>query len=362
MIGLYVHIPFCHGKCPYCDFYSVRADKQKMDMYHKALLREFKLRSGVKTADTLYIGGGTPSLLEVSQIASIVDSAKGLYNLSNGCEVTVECNPCTLTKEKLSGLKAAGINRLSIGVQSGVDCELKAIGRKHNLKTAQQAIDFAREVGFNNISIDIMIGIPGQTKESLKKTLLFIKKADIDHCSFYQMKIEPNTPFGINPPKVPCDDETAELYLFAVKNLEEMGFKQYEISNFAKDKKQCKHNLKYWHRQEYLGFGASAHSFLDGKRFYHKRDIYKYMNDVSFVKYEKSTNSVFEWLMLKFRLNSGITKDELQKNGILNDELECRIAKLQDAGFLNMKDDIISLTPKGMLVQNAILLNLFHKL
>lgn len=361
MIGLYVHVPFCDGKCPYCDFYSIKAKTDKKEKYVRAVLNEMKMRSDNKFANTLYFGGGTPTLLESSQLERIVKYAVETYGLRYENEITVESNPNTLTDKKLFELKKIGINRLSIGVQSGREAELKALGRKHSLGQVEKAIKCAKYEGFENISVDMIIGAPGQTIKTIFETLDFVDSLDVSHCSFYQLKIEPKTSFGLNRPNnIASEDEIAEIYLTVVRQLKRIGFEQYEISNFAKKSKECVHNLKYWNQEEYIGFGPSAHSFVNGVRYFHDRNIDGYIHDVMKVEQEKVLDVNFEWIMLRSRLTKGVSVSDLEKRGFWNDQLKLKIKKLEGVKYIEWKNDRISLTPTGMMVQNAILLDLFR--
>ena len=359
MIGLYIHVPFCIEKCPYCNFYSFRANKKQKAVYFSAILAEIRKRGGKKRANTLYFGGGTPTLLESDKINKIIKYATCYFGLGCDDEITIEANPKTLSKKKLFELKKAGVNRLSIGAQSGSIAELKALGRKHNLRDVENAVRIAKSEGFENISVDIIIGAPGQTVETMLETLEFVEKLDIDHCSLYQLKIEPETPFGQNPPSnLASEDDVATIYLAAIERLKKMGFKQYEISNFSKKFKQSKHNLKYWTREEYIGFGPGAHSFLDGKRFFHEPNFGKYISDVMYVRHEEVLNPNFEWLMLGLRLSRGVGLLDLKRKGFWDKVFEAKTKKLQDVGYVKLCGGRFCLTPRGMLVQNAILLNL----
>lgn len=361
MIGLYVHIPFCDSKCPYCDFYSIKAKTDKKEKYVQAVLKEMKMRGGKKIANTLYFGGGTPTLLESSQLGKIVKCAVETYGLSYENEITVESNPNTLTDQKLFDLKKVGINRLSIGLQSGREAELKALGRRHSLDQVKRVIKSAKLEGFDNISVDMIIGAPGQTLKTIFETLNFVESLDVQHCSFYQLKIEPKTPFGLNKPNnIASEDEIAEIYLTVVRQLKKIGFYQYEISNFAKTSKESVHNLKYWNQEEYIGFGPGAHSFVNGFRYFHDRNIDGYIDDVMQVEKEKVLDANFEWIMLRLRLTKGVSVSELEKRGFWNDDLILKIKKLEGAKYIERKYDRIALTPAGMMVQNAILLNLFR--
>lgn len=363
MTGLYIHLPFCEGKCPYCDFYSVCAGWQLRQDYTAAVEAELRARSKGETADSLYFGGGTPTLLECSQMGRLVSVARELYRLPADAEITTEANPLTLTPSKLKGLLQAGINRLSIGVQSGVDSELRALGRKHTAEQAASAIQNAKQAGFSNISIDLMLAIPGQTPSSLAQTMDYTQKLNVSHCSCYLLKLEKNTPFGQSPPDLPSEDQTGELYLQASAALQRMGLEQYEISNFARPGKQCRHNLKYWLGQPYLGFGAAAHSFEKGQRFAHSRSVARYLSlkEQDVVQREQGGDPA-EQLMLRLRLTRGVSPKELQAQGFSLSTLAPMMQKLTQSGLARFKDESFCLTPKGFLVQNSVVLYLLEAL
>ena len=359
MIGLYIHVPFCVSKCPYCNFYSFRATKAQKNAYFGAILDEIRKRGGKKRANTLYFGGGTPTLLESDKIDQIIRYSTYYFGLDVGDEITIEANPKTLSPKKLFELKKAGVNRLSIGAQSGLESELEILGRKHDLRDVENAVWLAKSEGFENISVDIIIGAPGQTLETMLKTVDFVETLNVDHCSLYQLKIEPETPFGQNPPSnLASEDDVATIYLAAVERLRKIGFRQYEISNFAKKSKQSQHNLKYWTMEEYIGLGPGAHSFVDGKRFFHEPNFEKYISDVMLVRREEVLNTSFEWLMLGLRLSCGVGLLELDQKGFWNKVFEAKVKKLQSVGYAKLGGGRFCLTPRGMLVQNAILLNL----
>ena len=270
-IGLYLHIPFCNGKCPYCDFYSLTADAAMMDMYSSRLCEEIA-QWGAKLsrpADTLYFGGGTPSLLGAERIGKLVTAAKNAFTLKDA-EITVEVNPTKAQELDFALLKAAGVNRLSIGLQSANNAELALLGRKHSSQHAAATIRRAQEAGFDNISLDLMLAVQRQTRQSLARSIAFCAEANIQHVSAYLLKIEEGTPYFSKKEQLllPGEEEQSELYLFACEELERAGFKQYEISNFSLPGRESHHNLKYWEDKEYLGLGPAAHSFIDNKRFY----------------------------------------------------------------------------------------------
>lgn len=361
MLGIYVHIPFCNGKCPYCDFYSLAGDEKIKERYVEAVLRELEEahRDGMR-ADTLYFGGGTPTLLTPEQLGRITAQARRIYGLENA-EITTEANPNSVTGNQLAMLRQSGINRISFGVQSAVDGELGLLGRKHTAAQAGEAIALAKQAGFDNISCDLMLGIPSQTPQSLAQSLDWVNRQNIQHVSAYLLKVEPSTPyFGSDLLKLcPNDDTCAELYLQAVGSLTQMGFKQYEISNFSVPGLESRHNLKYWQCGEYLGVGAAAHSFLYGRRYGHSRELQRYLKlglrDQQFI--DETAGGLDERLMLGLRLTRGVALDSLDalhdSAGFLR-----RVETYKTLGLLSADDNRIALTPEGFLLSNTILSDL----
>lgn len=347
MTGLYIHVPFCRKKCPYCDFYSVGFREDLAEQYADAVLRNIRYYN--ERYDTVYFGGGTPILL-----ARHIPRILAEVHRTASAEVTVECNPLEMDKETLTGLFNSGVNRLSVGVQSAVNVELRALGRTHTFEQARQAILTAREIGFYDISADIMLGTPGQDLSSLTYTIKRLRELPITHISAYLLKIEPNTVFGKNPPALPNEDDTAALYLAAVRQLEALRFMQYEISNFARRGMTSRHNLKYWRREEYLGIGAAAHSFYKGKRFAVKRDIKEFI--ASDHQIEEITdgdpNEQEEKIMLGLRLAEGIPRE-------LWERVESALPLIPKQ-YYKLENDRLSLTPEGFLVSNEIIATLLE--
>ncbi len=341
--GLYIHVPFCLTKCPYCDFYSERFTKSLAEEYAAAVIRNLKRYP--ERFDTVYFGGGTPALLytEISDILAEVNAAEG-------AEITVEINPCLCTGEILSKLFSAGVNRLSVGVQSFDEKELSALGRRHKPITSQQGIECAYNVGFRNISTDIMLAVPFQTRETLSETVRRLSALPITHISAYMLKIEPSTPFGKAPPALPDEDAAAELYLLCCELLENAGFKQYEISNFAKDNCESRHNLKYWHCEEYLGIGAAAHSYYNKKRFAVPRDLDAFIKDKEqrTVITDDSPDEREERIMLGLRLCEGIPRE-------LWEPLSGALKKIPRGYYRISHDGRLALTAKGFLLSNEII-------
>ncbi len=282
-IGLYIHIPFCNGKCPYCDFYSLSFNNDKIDEYTEHLAKKIiTYKDSSLLADTIYFGGGTPSLLGTERLIYILDSVYSSFG-KNSIETTIEVNPESSGSLDFQKLYYHGINRVSVGLQSANDNELKLLGRKHTADDVKDTVKNIKKGGINNISLDLMLGISGQTMDSLDKSIDFCRSIDAEHISAYILKIEENTVYyrKQNQLILPNDDDVCDFYEHTVNKLSEYGYHQYEISNFAKKGKESKHNMKYWKCEEYLGLGPSAHSFLNGKRFYYNRKTADFYNDLT---------------------------------------------------------------------------------
>ncbi len=346
---MYIHVPFCRKKCPYCDFYSVGFREDTAEQYADAVIRNLRYYDG--EYDTVYFGGGTPILL-ARHIPRILAECK----IAANAEITVECNPCEMDRETLAVLFDSGVNRLSVGVQSAVDSELQSLGRTHTYGQAEQAILIAREVGFDDISADIMLGVPEQNLNSLSYTINRLCALPITHVSAYLLKIEPNTVFGKKPPILPDEDASAELYLSAVKMLTENGFGQYEISNFARRGMTSRHNLKYWRREEYLGIGAAAHSFCKGKRFAVARNLREFIESPRQIEVvtDDSPDETEEKIMLGLRLSEGIPKELWER---VEDGLP-----LIPKRYYTIENERLSLTAEGFLVSNEIISTLLAHL
>lgn len=362
-IGIYIHIPFCEKKCPYCDFYSRKGNEQLYDEYTVNLCEKimFSTYSGKVIADSLYFGGGTPGLLGADRIGRIIDAVRHSFSIdTDNSEVTVELNPGGRDID-FPYLRVVGVNRISLGMQSAVSEELKTLGRHHSTEDVINCIKKARKAGFENISLDLMIAVPGQTPESLKESVLFCIGQGVTHLSAYILKIEPNTLFYRKKGSLdlPNDDETAEMYEYLCSLMKENGYEHYEISNFCKSGFEGKHNLKYWHDEEYIGFGASAHSFIDGRRFYYPRSIESFYNDEIIDDGEGGSEE--EYIMLGLRLSEGISEDRFKKKfGYdLPPHYLRKCSTLEKAGILRiLPEGGFALTEKGFLVSNAVITDL----
>lgn len=358
--GIYVHVPFCDKKCPYCDFYSKKGSEPLYDAYTAALQQKItaSVYRGRYTADTLYFGGGTPGLLGGKRLSLLVQAVRESFALdTNEAEVTVEVNP-TRNDLGFETMRQAGVNRISIGLQSAVDEELRLLGRHHTAEQALACVRQARNAGFENISLDLMIALPGQTKESLKQSVDFCAAAQAEHISAYILKIEPHTLFyrRRDSMSLPDDDQAADLYEYLCELMRRYGYAHYEISNFCKNGRQGKHNLKYWRDEEYLGFGPSAHSFIDGKRFYCPRSMEDFEQDrmVS----DGDGGSEQEYIMLALRLAEGLSAARFARRFgyVLPRQYYRKVPALRSAGLVRvLEDGGFALTEKGFLVSNAII-------
>lgn len=366
-IGLYLHVPFCKSKCPYCDFYSIVPDDSTMGAYTDALCRSlytWKNRLPETVADTLYLGGGTPSLLGGKRLQTILAAARQTF-VTDGAEVTLEANPADDLGELFKAFAAAGGNRVSMGLQAGDDRTLQALGRRHSLHDAERACRAVADAGISRLSLDMMLAVEGQTAADVRRTAAYIDTLGAGHASAYLLKIEPGTPFAARTLSLPDEDEAADLYLAAVDALASHGFAQYEISNFAKNGAVSRHNLKYWNSEPYLGLGPAAHSFVDGKRFAYPRDIGAFLNSCEPTAESPETtafaeNSPEEYALLRLRLTDGLTEvDFAARFGeSIPTVWRDRAARLPKP-LVTVDADGIRLTPEGFLVSNAIFAQIF---
>ena len=372
-LGIYVHIPFCRSKCEYCDFYSIPGARSKelMTRYLDAVIAHIRESAPCAVGyevDTVYFGGGTPSFFGATGLSRIFAEIDRRFDVSRDAEVTLEANPDSVTLPMLTQLRRAGFNRISIGVQSDIDEQLKALGRPHNYKQAQQAVSMARRAGFNNVSVDLMFGLPNQTREQWMQTLRNVIDLKADHISCYGLKVEPGTKLYEYRAcaNLPDDDAQADMYFYCVETLEQFGYHQYEISNFAKDGYICRHNMKYWTGDEYLSFGPCASSDFAGKRFTIAPDIEKYMDGVlnkgailSECETVPMRERAGEYLMLRLRTTSGIYREEYERKFLLPfDPIAEAMELARSRGQAEEFEGRWRLTPKGFLVSNAIISDL----
>ena len=361
--GLYIHIPFCIKKCKYCDFISYCGCDDKVDLYIDKLLEEAKEYKDEKI-DTVFIGGGTPTVLSEKLLDKLLVGIKENFNLSSCVEFSIEANPKTLTKEKLLVLKNGGVTRLSIGVQSFSDDELKSIGRIHDAKSAYNTVCMVKDSGFSNINLDIMLSLPNQTEETLMNTLKTAVELEPAHISCYSLILEEGTVLFDEYEKGKYeyidDEKDRKLYRMTVEYLKNNGYKRYEISNFSKDGYSCRHNLKYWNCDEYIGLGVSAHSYIYGIRKYNVSSLAKYLNgnfhSDDILKLSQK-DKISEYIIMRLRLSCGISEYEFYERfgkkfiDIFPDEIK----KLTDSGLLIYNNGNYYLSDYGIDISNSVM-------
>lgn len=364
-LGIYIHIPFCIKKCNYCDFCSFpNSSNNVMERYSLELvkrIKEFAQKNPSRAVDTVYFGGGTPTLLSKECFEKIFSALQSSFEIADDAEITVECNPASIDRERLAALRKIGINRISIGLQSTDPNELSLLGRIHSFDDFRNTFEDARAVGFDNISIDLMYGIPNQTLKSFEKSLKDVVALSPEHISAYALKIEEGTAFYsmVDSLVLPDENTEAELYELCNSVLSNSGYCRYEISNFAKLNRESRHNLKYWSLDDYIGFGVAAHSCFEGVRFGNSRDIDAFISGEDICdQYEEISESerAAEYIMLGMRLACGINLDEYRE--IFGKELKEESPCINDfirGGFIIEKDRRIAFTTKGFLVSNSIL-------
>ena len=380
-VGIYIHIPFCKRKCEYCDFKSYEGKEALVEKYVKWLKYELKEVGEGNRKDyenhtdkliivkTIYIGGGTPSLIDEIYVSQIMDVIKENYILSDDVEVTIEVNPGTVTEGKLKAYKKSKINRLSIGLQETHNNILKALGRIHTYEEFINTYNIARKVGFENINIDLMLGLPKQSIEDLKLSIKEIIKLNPEHISVYSLIIEEGTPFykkiEANELELPKEEVERKMYWYVKKELEKSGYIHYEISNFAKKGYESKHNLACWNQEEYIGFGVAAHSYTNNVRYSNIDDIEQYIKNFetnkeidNFVFHEKQNkeSKMKEYMMLGLRKINGISIQEFKNRFASNPIFVYRseLEKLVDKQLIEIDGNIIKLTNKGLDLANLV--------
>lgn len=363
-LGLYIHIPFCLSKCRYCDFCSFPHPRpEAVEKYFWALMseiEEYKEEYSEYNVTTVYFGGGTPTLLKAEQLGAILKKLNACFSISPSAEITAECNPATADTQYFKALRIAGINRLSIGVQSMDDGELRLLGRLHKSADAKKAFADAKAAGFENISADIMFGIPLQTKESLKHTIDEVCRLEPTHVSLYGLKIEDGTYFArhVDELELPDEDTEYEMYISSVKRLATHRFERYEISNFAKDGYYSRHNMKYWRREDYLGIGVAAHSCIGNRRFSNTCDMEKYLggNRADTNETVSEHDILCEKIMLGMRLEKGCDMTLLEAEyGEKLLPYRKALERYTEGGYVTKKGDFLSFSDKGMYISNYIL-------
>ena len=368
-LGIYIHIPFCVKKCGYCDFYSVKWDEESENKYIHSAINEIKSYNELSSkyvVDSIYIGGGTPSIINPKNLEKIISTIRCLFTVEENSEISMEANPNSLW-ENIKTYGEIGINRLSIGIQSLNDNILKRIGRIHNSKEALQAIDRAIGFGFENINADVMFNIPGQTVDDINDTISKLVTKQIRHISFYSLKLEEGTPMYLLKKNkkivMPEEDLEREMYYAGRNIMEKHGLMQYEISNFSVKGYECRHNLKYWKQEEYIGIGPSAHSFLGNVRFSNPSELTEYISSGESGVFERNTleemdvnDIIFEYIMLRLRLTEGLKFADF-KNKFSIDFKEAykeQIKHLTENNLIELDDDAIRLTKRGMDLSNYV--------
>lgn len=359
MISLYVHVPFCTKKCPYCHFYVIPNRLQYQELLHEGLKLEWQLQAPLfqdQPITSLYFGGGTPSLFHPDYLQTFIERAK--HHFTNDCEITIEANPEESSLEKFSKLRSLGINRLSLGVQSLDDRSLQTLERTHSAQKAKEAIFLAQKAGFSNISIDLMYDLPDQTEESWRYTLDQLADLPVHHLSLYNLTVEPHTVFQKRGVKPLAGKRSLKLLLMALEAFEKSGFERYEISAFAKEKKQSRHNVGYWTARPFLGFGPSAFSYWEGKRFRNIASIQRYVkrlrehiSPIDFQEKLPPEESLKELLAVRLRLQEGA--DLTQFSPIPLDTQQA-IESLLQQGLLKQKKNQLQLTEQGMLFYDEV--------
>lgn len=368
-LGVYIHIPFCASKCGYCDFYSLPNCTGKMGKYQDALLHHIEEAEGTMAPyyiDTVYFGGGTPSYYGAKRLTEIFNTLKQSARVLRSAEVTVECNPDSVSRRELRILRKEGVNRISLGVQSANDDLLKIIGRRHNFAQVKKAVKSIRAEGFDNLSLDLIYGLPNQTREDWADTLARAIELEPEHISCYGLKLEEGTPMYRaykDSPLIPSDDDQADMYLYTVETLAHYGYGQYEISNFAQKGRQSRHNLKYWNLEDYLGFGPGAHSCIGDTRYSFVGDLDAYIRGVTedddvLDEYEKldELDRAAEYIMLGMRRGIGISEKEY--HGVYRSDfapLEELLREYEKDGWTKRTGERWSFTPAGFLLSNILI-------
>ncbi|MCT4507567.1 MAG: radical SAM family heme chaperone HemW [Tepidibacter sp.] len=375
--GLYVHVPFCLKKCNYCDFNSFKLNHEDKESYIESIITEIKLYSKKFDKDyfsTVFIGGGTPSILESEELRLLIDSIHSNFNITESAEISIEANPGTLTKEKLNTLYSLGVNRLSMGLQSSNQKHLKFLGRIHSYEEFKENFEIARKVGFENINVDLMFSLPNQTFDEWKQTLEDVVDLKPDHISAYSLIIEEGTVFGslYDEGRLELLDEELDLkmYYYTRDYLKENGYNQYEISNYAKDKKKCRHNILYWKCGQYLGLGPGSHSYLNEERFSNYKDIKTYCEKlrnfklpIANVEKLDKQDMIEEKIFMGLRMNEGINLEKFNQEfevdfmKIYKNEVE----SLKSKGLIKIINSRLSLTNKGIDISNKVFIEFLKK-
>ena len=368
-LGIYIHIPFCASKCSYCDFYSLCSCDDLMPNYQRALIAHLEESAPAirnYEVDTIYFGGGTPSYYGAERIADIFDALKRNGNVRTDAEVTVECNPDSISLEDMKLLRQEGVTRLSIGVQASNNDLLKLIGRRHNFQQAKRALADARRAGFDNVNLDLIYGLPSQTKNDWADTLAKVVELHPEHLSCYGLKLEEGTPMYEEykgSPILPDEDEQADMYSYAAEMLDRYGYRQYEISNFCAPGFESRHNLKYWNLDDYMGFGPGAHSCVGKIRYSFIRDLKKYISGVNrkvsiIDEYEEidPLERAVEYIMLSMRTSRGISEYDYRTRCQCDWKPIGRVLRaFAEKGWAEQTEGCWHFTVPGFLISNTLI-------
>ena len=368
--GVYIHIPFCRRKCGYCDFYSLSGKDEMMEPYVDALIEEIAARGRASAASgeaaTLYVGGGTPTVLPIRLLSLVLQAARSSFRIAADAEITVEANPATVDLEYMTALETLGVTRLSIGAQEFNDSILRRIGRIHTARDTRDAVKWARAAGIVNVSLDLMYGLPGQTLDDVIWSVGSAMDLAVNHISVYGLTIEDGTPFSAMAESgelvLPTEEESEEMYDYLTGKLPPYGFARYEISNFAREGFESRHNIGYWSDTPYIGVGAAAASYWDGRRYTNVRDAAKYIETIgrgelpaTLSEQPTRKNALEEYCFLALRMARGIEKEAFA--GKFGEPIEKiygdAIKNLKDNGLLTEENGFLRLTDKGMKLGNV---------
>ena len=368
-LGIYIHIPFCRSKCEYCDFYSLAGREDRMDDYQKALTAQITESAPLARGylvNSVYIGGGTPTWYGEKRLCELLRLINKKFKMAKDVEITMEANPDSVTEKGLRAMRRAGVNRVSLGMQSACDRELQDIHRPHTFQQVSAAVAAARKAKIKNLNLDLIFGLPGQTEDSWHETVEAALALSPEHLSCYGLTVEEGTPLAgrvARGERLPDDDMQASLYLWTVERLAKAGYEQYEISNFAKPGCQSRHNLKYWMGREYMGFGAAAHSDFGGCRYAYVRDLEGYIRGVLDGDRLLSESEMIpprersgEYLMLRLRTTLGIEEWEYRREFYMNfDPIAVRLSEYEQKGWAVRVGRRWRLTPEGFLLSNRLI-------
>lgn len=359
-LGIYIHVPFCEKKCPYCSFYSVKCNEEMQQKYTEKVCAEIQKWSKnlKRRVSTVYFGGGTPSLIGAEKIIKILDAVNKNFEISNP-EITLEVNPADYSSVDFEKLAFSGINRVSVGAQALEDKSLKILGRRHSVNDIIKTYESIKLAKIDNISFDMIIGFPEQSIDDIKNFLNFYKENRLSHLSAYLLKVEPGTPYFESNLEFISDDICSDFYIFISNEMKKMGYEHYEISNFSLPGRRSRHNLKYWNLEDYLGIGPSAHSLIDGKRFYYENDINNFILNPKILD-EGIGGTLEEYAMLRLRISDGLVNKEYQKKfgTSIPEEYFKKAKKFENLELVKINENNICLTPKGFLLSNKIISDL----